>query len=561
MDNLSLKDFLFRVYTKFTIADPSKDENLKNSVQIIEKCNLTDLVRLLVFGCKNGVRCNPLAIKDDFLNILYDLDGKSSPLAISLLKDKDLYKVDLGRLLSDESTDESDTSDKVSLSTFILILLFYSSQHYINIAHNIKLAIERLLHYAKNSYLSERFPQIKNDEPVLRRLLDKNTKEINPSRFLKVIQGIGKNIEDYVKPWRSSKNETRFIEYWEQLAFDIGTPITLEELMDAMFELFMAGYFPASISSVFPDTVLAAIPGRDVSGQLDYLLLLDKHYSPRNVEPDEAGDNLVRVVFLGSYADKSLLFEYEPRWRYIEERLPGIWRLFRIIYKRLQAGEYNTDKYLFSTYKFIISGEDESVSEAAKVRWFNLFSSFILGHVINLIGIGSNKQVYKVAAPVINIRNEGSYLVPVDFYKLELPIVRYKVSGDDIIPDFVESVKWLRYRGDNVYTPTSSSVSDIASYDSSYAIVINSNAVSDVSIDSYAGDTNDWNEVVEAEIETQGDLVDSGTIDKLSFKLYDDKGEVVNIRLIASSTEAGRYIEPGKVDVGEGDDYNATTQE
>jgi len=550
MDNLNLQDYLFRVYTKFKVVDPNIDDNLKSKVEIIEKCDLNNLVKLLVFDCTNTSNCNPTLIQNEFLDLLYDLGGKSSALALSLLKDNKLYQVDLGYLLTG-SSNTSSTEYKVSLSTFILILLFYSSVDYINIGLNMKRAIEKFLIYAKNSYLSNRFPEIKQDISVLERLLNEDVaNEIKPSRFLDVIQRVGNHLKEYVEPLRGSQNENNFIDFWNRLSDGVDKSVSLAEIMNAMFELFKAGYYPASISSVFPDTILATIPGKSVSGQLDYLLLLDQEHCPKSLENAGAENNLVRVVFIGTYAGKSLLFEHESRWRYIEERLPGIWKLFRIIYKRLQEGEYNTSNYEFSKYSFIIEGQDESVLEAAKVRWLNLFSSFILGHVINLIATGNNKQVYKVAAPVINIRDVDDYLVPENFYKLQSPIIYYELNGDTIRPQYREG-KWYKYRGDSVYTPTSSSVSDIASYDSSYAIVINSDLVTDVSMNSYGGNINDWNEVVDAEIETQKGLGDNSKLDKLSFKLYGDDGEVVKIRLKASSADTREHIESGAVDVGE----------
>ena len=550
MDNLNLQDYLFRVYTKFKVVDPTIDDNLKSKVEIIEKCDLNNLVKLLVFDCTNTSKCNPTLIQNEFLDLLYDLGGKSSALALSLLKDNKLYQVDLGYLLTG-SSNTSSTEYKVSLSTFILILLFYSSVDYINIGLNMKRAIEKFLIYAKNSYLSNRFPEIKQDISVLERLLNEDVaNEIKPSRFLDVIQRVGNHLKEYVEPLRGSQNENNFIDFWNRLSDGVDKSVSLAEIMNAMFELFKAGYYPASISSVFPDTILATIPGKSVSGQLDYLLLLDQEHCPKSLENAGAENNLVRVVFIGAYAGKSLLFEHESRWRYIEERLPGIWKLFRIIYKRLQEGEYNTSNYEFSKYSFIIEGQDESVLEAAKVRWLNLFSSFILGHVINLIATGNNKQVYKVAAPVINIRDVDDYLVPENFYKLQSPIIYYELNGDTIRPQYHEG-KWYKYRGDSVYTPTSSSVSDIASYDSSYAIVINSDLVTDVSMNSYGGNINDWNEVVDAEIETQKGLGDNSKLDKLSFKLYGDDGEVVKIRLKASSADTREHIESGAVDVGE----------
>jgi hypothetical protein len=339
--------------------------------------------------------------------------------------------------------------------------------------------------------------------------------------------------------------------FWESLSSNVDEPISLEDLMNAMFELFKAGYYPASISSVLPDTILATIPGKGVSGQLDYLLLLDNEDCPTASNEDvKAEDNLVRVVFLGSYGGDSLLFEHESRWRSIEERLPGVWKLFRIIYKRLKEGEYNTAHYRFSDYKFAIKGNDENILKAAKVRWLNLFSSFILGHVINLITTGSNKQVYKVAAPVINNRDFDVYLVPENFYDLQTPIIYYEVIGDTIKPQYYEHT-WYKYQGDSVYTPTSSSVSDTASYNSSYAIVINTDLVTDVTLKSYGGNINDWNEVVEGEIESQKGLGGESKIVGLSFKLYGDDGEPVKIRLKASSPELGQYIEPNKVNLGE----------
>ncbi len=547
MSNLDLKDYLFRVYTKFRAVDLTTHSDLKSKVEIIEKCNLNKLVRLLVFDCIDTNNCNPTLIQDEFLNLIYDSDGKSSALALSLLKDDKLYKVDLGYLLTN-SSDTSGTKYKVNLSTFILILLFYSSVDYINIGHNMEIAIGRFYRYAKNSYLLNRFPEIEQDLPLLKGLLNERiTDKVKPSRFREVIQEIGNQLQEYVKPLRDKNKVKDFTDFWNGLLSSLDNSVSLADLMDAMFELFKAGYYPASISSVFPDTVLATIPGKSVSGQLDYLLLLDQDKCPKTLGNAGADDNIVRVVFMGSYADKSLLFEHESRWRLIEERLPGVWKLFRIIYKRLENGEYNTSKYKFSNYQFVIKDDDEKVKRAAKVRWLNLFSSFILGHVINLITTGSEKQVYKVAAPVIYNRDVRSYLVPADFYRLQEPIIYYVVDGNTIEPKYHEAHEWYQYQGDSVYTPTSSSVSDIASYDSSYAIVINSERFIDVNIKSYGGHINDWNEVVEADLVSRVNLSGDGTPDTLLFKLYGDDGEVVKTNLKASTVEEGHNIEPSQV--------------
>ena len=550
MSNLELKDYLFRVYTKFRAVDLTSHSDLKSQVEIIEKCDLTKLVRLLVFGYTDPKNWNPTLIQDEFLNLIYDSDGKSSALALRLLKDEKLYQVDLGNLLTN-SSDTSGTEYKVSLSTFMLILLFYSSEDYINIGLNMKIAIRRFLSYVEKSYLINRFPEINQDKPLLQKLVNEDvTNEVKHSRFLDVIQRIGTQLKDHVEPLRSSKNADNFISYWQLLSDSVDKTVSLADLMDAMFELFKAGYYPASISSVFPDTVLATIPGKSVSGQLDYVLLLDQDKCPKTLGNAGAEDNIVRVVFIGSYADKSLLFEHESRWRLIEERLPGVWKLFRIIYKRLENGEYNTSKYQFSNYQFVIKDNDEKVKKAAKVRWLNLFSSFILGHVINLIATGSEKQVYKVAAPVINNRDARSYLVPADFYKLQEPIIYYEVVNDNIIePKYSKEREWYQYQGDSVYTPTSSSVSDIALYDSTYAIVINNDKFTDVNIKSYGGHINDWNEVVEAEVGSRGSITGDGKPDTLYFKLYGDDGEVVQINLKASSVEEGSDIEPSQVDL------------
>jgi hypothetical protein len=551
MSDLDLKDYLFRVYTKFRAVDLTSHSELKSKVEIIEKCNLTKLVRLLVLGSIDSNNHNPTLIQDEFLSLLYDLDGKSSALALSLLDKRILYQVDLGYLLTN-SSNNSDTKYKVSLSTFILILLFYSSVDYRNIGYNMKIAIDRFVSYAKNSYLVGRFPEINQDLGLLKELLNEDViDEVKPSRFRDVIQKIGNQIQEYVKTLRDRDNVNGFIAFWKGLVDGLDKTVSLSDLMDAMFDLFKAGYYPASISSVFPDTVLATIPNKGVSGQLDYLLLLDQDKCPKTLENAGAENNIVRVVFMGSYADKSLLFENESRWRLIEERLPGVWKLFRIIYKRLQNGEYNTSNYKFSNYQFFIKDDDEKINKAAKVRWLNLFSSFILGHVINLIATGSEKQVYKVAAPVINNRDTGSYLVPADFYGLQKPVIYYEVNDNIIEPKYYEGHRWYQYQGDSVYTPTSSSVSDIASYNASYAIVINDEKFTDVNIKSYGGNINDWNEVVEAEVESRGSAAsDAGKIpDTLHFKLYSDDGEVVDIKLKASSDKEGENIEPNQVNL------------
>ena len=546
MDSLSLKDYLFRVYTKFTIVEPNR---LSDYVKKIQQYNLTDLVKLLVFGCIDTYGCNPYLIKDDFWGLLYDSDGKSSPLAVSLLKDSNLYQVDLGYLLTKDKKDQY----KVSLSTFMLILMFYNSTHYRSISYNIKIAIGRLLKHIDN--FSNRFPEINKDKTVLYKLLEivsdpKYNDIVKPSLFHDVIQDIGKQLEDYVKKWSSGESKDWFANYRKSLFASGDVSSQLKELMEAMFELFKAGYYPASISSVFPDTVLATLPNRDVYGQLDYLLLLDSNHCPASEEPVNRENNLARVVFRGSYGGKSILYEYKARWRYIEERLPGAWQLFRIIYKRLEEGEYNTDKYSFSNYSFIIEDENESILKAAKVRWLNLFSSFILGHVINLVGNRYNRQLYKIAAPVINPRNSNHYLVPNNFHRLEKPIIYYEVNGEMIVPKSAENVKWLKYQGDKVYTPTSGSISDTASYDSSYAIVVPTDEITDVKIDSYGGNIDNWNEVVFAEMDRQVTVGGSEKKNRLVFKLHSDYGEEVNIALKASSaSQEADSIEPGKLNL------------
>jgi hypothetical protein len=79
--------------------------------------------------------------------------------------------------------------------------------------------------------------------------------------------------------------------------------------------------------------------------------------------------------------------------------------------------------------------------------------------------------------------------------------------------------------------------------------VINSDQFTDVNIKSYGGHINDWNEVVEAEVESRVPLRGDGKPDTLYFKLYGDDGEVVQINLKASSVEEGSDIEPSQVDL------------
>jgi len=81
--------------------------------------------------------------------------------------------------------------------------------------------------------------------------------------------------------------------------------------------------------------------------------------------------------------------------------------------------------------------------------------------------------------------------------------------------------------------------------------VINDEKFTDVNIKSYGGNINDWNEVVEAEVESRGSAAsDAGKIpDTLHFKLYSDDGEVVDIKLKASSDKEGENIEPNQVNL------------
>jgi hypothetical protein len=243
------------------------------------------------------------------------------------------------------------------------------------------------------------------------------------------------------------------------------------------------------------------------------------------------------------------LFEHQSRWTHIEERFPGAWRLFRIIYNRLAEGEYNTDRYSFSQYSFVVNEENEDLKKAARVRWLTLFSSFILGHVINLIGAKDAQQLYKVAAPVIRPRDDSYYLVPENFHVLEKPIIYYEIDSNRnmIMPKYHGQFRWLKYQADRIYTPTSASESDITSYTYSYAILVNSDQITDVKIESYGSTVEDWNEVVLAETSSQSGLATKRT-DKIVFKLYDEQGEEVNIALSAISTDKqADDIEPGKV--------------
>ncbi len=559
MESLSLKDSVFRVYTRFAIVDHNKiQDNLKNHVMKIQEYDLNSLVRLLVFGCTDPNRCNRDLIKDDFLGLLYDLDGKSSPFALSLLKDKSLYKIDLGALLIGDSNENY----LVHLSTFILILLFYNSVHYRDIGHNMRLAIRRLLRYisdSQNSYLKERFQEVEKDVEVLQKLIDAKPNsghEVKPSVFREVLEKLGSKLQEHVKKMSSKDNESKFINYINALAGADYVSDSLQELMNSMFELFRAGYHPASISSVFPDTVLAVLPNKDVYGQLDYLLLLDNEYLNRAgfssvVAPDNVEHSLVRVAFRGSYGGESILYQYATRWRYIEERLPGAWRLFRIIYNRLKEGEYNTKDYDFSNYSFPVIEQSESMLRAAKVRWLNLFSSFILGHVINLIGTDSNQQLYKIAAPAINIRATNDYLIPDNFHLLQEPVVFYEVDKNSklIEPKTLSSYKWFRYKGDDIYTPTSSSISDNTSYESSYAIVVPADDIKDVSFTSYSGQPEEWSEIVLADTDREQRATQVEKLDRLKLQLCDEGGNRIDIQLQASAAKEDSEIEPGEIDL------------
>ncbi len=561
MGNLDLKDSVFRVYTKFTIISPDNiKDNLKQHVMKIQEYDLSSLVRLLVFGCIDPKRCDRYLIKDDFLGLLYDLDGKSSPLALSLLRDKKMYKIDLGYLL----IGDSDENYLVHLSTFMLILLFYSSVHYKDIGYNMRIAIGRFLRYiedGQNSYLMERFQELKEDIGVLRGLINESPKsghEVKPSVFREVIQKMISQLKGRVESLSSRENEGKFMDYLNTLVGADYVSGDLQELMHSMFELFRAGYYPASISSVLPDTVLAVLPNKDVYGQLDYTLLLDAEYLKglgftNVVVPDNAEDSLVRVAFRGSYAGESILYQYATRWNYIEERIPGAWHLFRIIYNRLEKGEYNTKDYDFSNYRFPVMEQSESMLRTARIRWLNLFSSFILGHVINLIGTNSNQQLYKIAAPAINIRGTNDYLIPDNFYLLQEPVIVYEVYDDGnskvIEPRTRNSVRWLRYKGDNIYTPTSASISDNALYESSYAIVVPTDEVTDVSFTSYAGHPEYWNEVVLANMDQQKNALDIKKLDRLSFQLCDESGNRVDIQLEASAAEENSEIEPCQINL------------
>jgi len=329
----------------------------------------------------------------------------------------------------------------------------------------------------------------------------------------------------------------------------------LAAILNAMFEIFKAGYYPASISSVLPDTIFATMDIRgasDVSGLADYLLTLSglEYFNEVNINDVDSRDNrVVRVVLKGTYATECILSTSYERWDHIEKRLPGAWKLFKIIYNRLRNGEYDTSEYKFSTYRFPLLGEgsDEDIVKMAQVSWLTLFSSFIMGHVLNLIGQRNAEHLYKVAVPVVRLPQEDLYLVPEKLYDLQNVVVKYDLADQiELKPTFLG--KWLKYKADDYYTSLSNNPTGGVGYNSRYSIIMTEQSDSlpkEVNISASESNVEQWQEVVEGKVE-----LNVNTMQALNLFFYDDDGKRIGIAKIEpTKSEGGNLIEPKELRV------------
>ncbi len=561
-----LKNYLFRVYNKFRIVSLDNVQNLKESVQTLNKYKLNDLIRLLVFGYidGNGYYSKGSDAELALLSLLSnENDGSISPLAVNLLSntpDDRAFRVDLGYLMLGK---RDKPEYEISFDTFIWILIFYSSKHYIDIKQNLIEAIHRLIQYYKTEggdVILKRFPKLGKDINKLEKISQEAIKSnhvIKPSVFFDVINSIGTKLFNYVKEHKEEilENNKAKVAPNGDGSGTIGNPLV--DILEAMFEIFKAGYYPASISSVLPDTIFATIDidgESNMSGLADYLLTLaGREYFNSATIDDTIEDRVVRVVLRGAYGTTCILNENYQRWSHIEKRLPGAWKLFRIIYNRLKSGEYDTEKYKFSDYRFPSllkasnTDSQKDAEEAAQVSWLTLFSSFIMGHVLNLIGRRDAKHLYKVAAPVVRLSDENIFLAPNKLYDLDNVVVSYSLEYEkELRPTFVG--KWLKYRPDDYYTSTSNNPTGGVSYNSRYSIIItqqDEEMPKEITLKASESNPDRWQEVVEGK-----PVVRKGSgIEALELVFYDDDDKPINIaKVTATNNKQGdNSIEPNEL--------------
>jgi hypothetical protein len=561
-----LKNYLFRVYSKFHIVSLDNDQNLKESVQILNTYKLNDLIRLLVFGHIDG---NGYYSKNDqaklaLLSLLSNqADGSTSPLAVNLISntpDSRVFRVDLGYLLLGK---KDIPEHKVSLDTFMWILIFYSSRHYKDIKQNLIEAIRNLLKYfgtKDGETILEHFPRVGADINKLEKLVSEKIDGnwvITPSIFSAVINSIGTELLDYIKKSGNEVLRENKIEVVSEVGGSGSKNNDLAGILNAMFEIFKAGYYPASISSVLPDTIFVTMDAGtagNISGLADYLLsLTGREYFTKEAKiSDSNEDKVVRVVLRGVYATTCILNESYERWSHIEKRLPGAWQLFKIIYNRLRNGEYDTGRYKFSAYRlpFPINDRNEDIEKASQVSWFTLFSSFIMGHILNLIGQRNAKHLYKVAAPVVRLSQENIYLAPAELYDLKNAVVRYTLEDEtELRPTFLGN--WLSYTADDYYTPISNNPTGGIGYNSRYSIIItqqDEKIPNEITLHASESNHEEWQEVVEGKpVFRRG----SG-IEELELFFYDDDGNQIDIAKvgITNNNEDG-FIEIKELNVSQ----------
>jgi len=558
-----LQNYLFRVYSKFHIVSLDNDQNLQQTVQVLNKYNLNNLIRLLVFGHIDGNSYynKTSDAKLSFLSLLYNKnDGSMSPLAVNLISDMPdsrVFRVDLGYLL----LGKPDMPEyNVSLDTFMWILIFYSCRDYINIKQNLIEAIQNLTRYCKTEdgiIILERFPRLNDEIDSLEKLIVSTKKNkdhvITPSIFSEIINSIGTELLSYIE-----KHGDKILKEHEIGAVreDGGSGLSskgLADILNAMFEIFKAGYYPASIASVLPDTIFATMDVGgvgDISGLADYLLSLNgREYLNNAVIDDTAKDMIVRVVLKGTYATTCILNENYERWSHIEKRLPGAWELFKIIYNRLKNGEYDTEQYKFSTYRLplLLNDSGEEVLKMSRVSWLALFSSFIMGHILNLIGRRNAKHLYKVAAPVVRLSQENIYLAPDKLHDLKDVVVRYDLeSQTELKPTLLG--KWLKYVADNYYTSSSNNPTGGVGYNSRYSIVITEQGEGvpkEITMNASESALSTWQEVVEGKVVLRG-----GSIEGLDLFFYNDEGQPIDIANVkATNNKGGDSIENKELSV------------
>ena len=560
----NLQNYLFRVYNKFRITSLDNDQKLSGSLQVLNNYKLNDLIKLLVFSHIEGNDYYGKGTEAELaLSSLLSMqgDGSVSPIAVSLIgnrPDSPVFRVDLGYLLLGPNNAQK---YKVSLDTFMWILIFYSSRDYINIRQNLMEAVDKLIKYCETddgSIILKRFPKINEDKENLKAVIQKAKNESHvtkPSVFCHVINSIGTELSKYIEIAGSKILMDSKIESKSMGGGSETKEGHLASILNAMFEIFKAGYYPASISSVLPDTIFATmdIPGAgDMSGLADYLLTLNglEYFNEVNIKDVDTRDNrLVRVVLKGTYATECILNKNYERWSHIEKRLPGAWKLFKIIYNRLRNGEYDTNEYKFSTYRFplLSKDSDEDIVEMARVSWLTLFSSFIMGHVLNLIGQRNAEHLYKVAVPVVRVIQEDLYLVPENLYDLQNVVVKYDLADQtELRPTFLGN--WLKYKADDYYTSLSNNPTGGVGYNARYSIIMTEQSDSlpkEINISASETNVGQWQEVVEGKVE-----ISAGAMQALNLFFYDDDGKRIDIAKIeATNSEGGNLIEPKELKV------------